>query len=118
MVRPCRTRDQNARTRAESSAKATSTAIPSTVSRNNVKRGLEAKNARSKAGSFEKSGGLGKTPCENAKASTGTAIVRSKMNSTEKAAAIAGYEDPGTAVLVRKSRITSPPRAGTTELKP
>ena len=57
-------------------------AIASTVSRNSVKRGCEAKNARSKAGSLEKSGGLGNTPWVNAKASTGTAIERSKMNST------------------------------------
>ena len=55
-----------------------------------MKRGCEAKNARSKAGSFEKSGGFGKTPWVNANASTGIAIVRSKMNSTENAAATAG----------------------------
>ena len=57
---------------------------------NSVKRGCEAKNARSKAGSLEKSGGLGKTPWVNANASTGMAIERSKMNSTENAAATAG----------------------------
>ena len=55
-----------------------------------MKRGLEAKNARSNAGSDEKSGGFGKTPWLNAYASTGTAIVRSKMNSMLNAAAIAG----------------------------
>ena len=37
-------------------------AIASAVSTNNVKRGCEAKNARSKAGSLEKSGGFGNTP--------------------------------------------------------
>ena len=90
IVRPWRTRAQNARTRADSSAKPASTAIPITVSTNSVKRGCEAKNARSKAGSDEKSGGFGKTPWLNAYASTGTAIVRSKMNSTLNAAATAG----------------------------
>ena len=38
-----------------------------------MKRGCWAKSARSNAGSFEKSGGFGKTPWLNAKASTGTA---------------------------------------------
>ena len=51
---------------------------------------FEAKNARSKAGSELKSGGLGNTPWLNAYASTGMAIVRSKMNSTANAAPIAG----------------------------
>ena len=68
----------------------TSTAIASTVSKNSAKRGCEAKNARSKAGSFEKSGGFGKTPWVNANASTGIAIERSKRSSTENAAATAG----------------------------
>ena len=90
IVRPWRTRAQNARTRAESSAKATSTPIASTVSTNSAKRGCEAKKARSKAGSLEKSGGFGNTPWVNAKASTGIAIVRSKTNSIENAAATAG----------------------------
>ena len=55
-----------------------------------MKRGCEAKNARSNAGSLEKSGGFGNTPWVNAKASTGIAIQRSKMSSTENAAATAG----------------------------
>ena len=90
IVRPWRTRAQKALTRADNSAKPTSTAIASTVSRNSVKRGCWARNARSKAGRLEKSGGLGNTPWLNANPSTGTAIVRSKMNSSENAAAIAG----------------------------
>ena len=52
--------------------------------------GWPAKNARSKAGSFEKSGGLGKAPCVNAKARIGIAMQRSKISSTVKAAATAG----------------------------
>jgi hypothetical protein len=60
------------------------------VSRNRVKRGCEARNARSNAGRLEKSGGLGNTPCVNAKVSTGIAIVRSNTNSTANAAATAG----------------------------
>jgi hypothetical protein len=51
--------------------------MPSTVSRNSVKRMCPAKNARSKAGSFEKSGGFGKTPCVKAKIITGMAMLRS-----------------------------------------
>ena len=55
-----------------------------------MKRGCCARNARSNAGSFEKSGGFGNTPWVNENASTGTAIVMSKTNSTAKAAATAG----------------------------
>ena len=90
IVRPWRTRAQNARTRADSSAKRDQHRDPSTVSTNSVKRGCEAKNARSKAGSLEKSGGLGKTPWVNAKRQHGDRDQRSKMSSTEKRAATAG----------------------------
>ena len=76
--------------------------------------GCAAKNARSKAGSPEKSGGLGNAPWVNAKASTGIAIVRSKMSSTANAGRPPDSSSWGTDVLVRNSRITSPPRAGTT----
>ncbi len=55
-----------------------------------MKRGLPAKNARSNAGSLEKSGGLGNTPCENAKASTNTAMTASKTISTAKLEPTAG----------------------------
>ena len=55
-----------------------------------MKRGLEAKNARSKAGSLEKSGGFGNTPWVNAKASTGIAMQRSKIASTKKLEPTAG----------------------------
>src|SRR5919206_998823 len=96
IVTPWRTRAQNARTRADSSAKPTSPAMASTVSRNSVKRMCEAKNARSKAGSFEKSGGFGKAPCEKAKARIGTAMQMSKMNSTKKLEAMAGKLESGT----------------------
>ena len=65
-------------------------AMPSRVSRNSVKRGCEAKNARSNAGSWEKSGGFGNTPWLNAKARIGTAMQRSKISSTAKAEATAG----------------------------
>src|ERR1035437_2017651 len=44
----------------------------------------------SKELSFEKSGGLGKTPWVNAKMSTSTPTVASKMDSTMKAAATVG----------------------------
>ena len=57
---------------------------------NSVKRGCEAKNARSKAGSFEKSGGFGNAPWVNAKSRIGTAMQASKMISTTKLAATAG----------------------------
>ena len=57
---------------------------------NSVKRGCDAKKARSKAGRSEKSGGLGNTPWVKANVSTGTAITRSKISSTENAAATAG----------------------------
>ena len=52
--------------------------------------GFEAKNARSKAGRSEKSGGFGNAPCVNAKASTGIAMLRSKSISTKKLDATAG----------------------------
>jgi hypothetical protein len=55
-----------------------------------VKRGLEAKKARSPAGSFEKSGGLGKAPWVNANVRIGTAMQRSKIASTKKLAPTAG----------------------------
>ncbi len=40
--------------------------------------------------SFEKSGGLGKTPCVNAKISTSTPTQKSKIDSTKNAAATVG----------------------------
>ena len=52
--------------------------------------GLPAKNARSNAGSLEKSGGFGNTPWVNAKARIGIAMQRSNSSSTENAAATAG----------------------------
>ena len=90
MVSPWATRVQNARTRADSSANPTSTAIASAVSRNSVKRGCDAKNAMSVAGSLEKSGGLGNTPWVNANASTKPPTQTSKIHSTEKLDATAG----------------------------
>src|SRR4051812_7671085 len=116
MVRPWRTRVQKARTRADRSAKATSPAMASTVSTNSVKRGCEAKNARSKAGSLEKSGGLGNAPCVNAKARMGIAMHRSKISSTTKLEATAGELDPGTEERGGDRRGTPPPRGGNTPL--
>ena len=55
-----------------------------------MKRGWEAKNERSKALSFEKSGGLGKTPWVKAKERMKIAIAPSKIVSTTKLAATAG----------------------------
>ena len=55
-----------------------------------MKRGCEAKKARSKAGSFEKSGGLGNAPWLKAKMRIGIAIVRSKICSTKNDEATAG----------------------------
>ena len=55
-----------------------------------MKRGFEAKNARSPAGSFEKSGGLGNAPWLKANARIGTAMQRSKIASTKKLAPTAG----------------------------
>jgi hypothetical protein len=60
------------------------------VSRNSVNCGCEAKNARSNAGSSEKSGGLGNAPWVNAKVSTGIAMQRSKISSTANEDATAG----------------------------
>ena len=57
--------------------------------RNSVKRRWPAKNDRSNAPRFAKSGGLGKTPCVNAKVRMKTPIVASKMISTKVAAATA-----------------------------
>ena len=65
-------------------------AIASTVSRNSAKRGCDAKNARSKAGSLEKSGGFGNAPWLNANAITGIAMQRSYTSSTAKLDATAG----------------------------
>jgi hypothetical protein len=115
---PWRTRAQNARTRCDSSAKPTSTPIPIAVSTKSRKRGCDAKNCRSNAGIFEKSGGLGNTPCVKAKARMKIAMKRSNTASTKNAAATAGYVEFGTEDLTRKSLMTSPPRAGTTLLKP
>ena len=55
-----------------------------------MKRGCEAKNARSNAGSLEKSGGLGNAPWVNANSRIGIAIVRSKIDSTANDDATAG----------------------------
>ncbi len=90
MVRPWRTRSQNRFTRADSTPKATTNPIPRKVSRNRVNSGFDAKKERSKASRSAKSGGLGKTPCVKAKASTGMAMVRSKTSSTKKLEATAG----------------------------
>ena len=48
-----------------------------------MKRGCEARKARSNAGSDEKSGGFGNAPCEKAKIRIGIAIDRSKICSTK-----------------------------------
>ena len=90
IVKPWRTRAQNALTFVDSSAKATSTPIASAVRKNSVKRGCDAKNARSNAGSFEKSGGFGKTPCVNANASTSRFTPQSNTSPVQIAAMIAG----------------------------
>ena len=55
-----------------------------------MKRGLEAKKARSPAGSLEKSGGFGNAPWVKAKAMIGIAMQRSKIASTKKLAPTAG----------------------------
>ena len=52
--------------------------------------GCEAKNAMSKAGSFEKSGGFGNAPWVNAKVRIGIAMQRSKIASTKKLEPTAG----------------------------
>ena len=71
-----------------------------------MKRGCEAKNARSNAGSFEKSGGFGNAPWVNANARIGTAIVRSKIElDDERRRRPPGSSSSGTDVLVRNSRI-------------
>ena len=88
------------------------------VRRNSRNRGCDAKNCRSNAGIFEKSGGLGNTPCVNANVRMKTPITRSKTASTKNAAPTAGYVEFGTEVLTRNSLMTSPPRAGTTLLNP
>ena len=54
------------------------------------KRGCDAKNDRSNALSWAKSGGLGKTPCVKAKVRMKTPIVASKTASTKSVAATAG----------------------------
>ena len=118
MSSPWRTRAQNAATRRENSAKATSAATASAVSTNSRKRGCDAKNERSNALELGKSGGLGNTPCVKAKMRMKTPIVASNTASTKNAAATAGYVEFGIDVFVRKSLMTSPPRAGTTLLKP
>ena len=78
----------------------------------------EAKNDRSKASSFANSGGLGNTPCVNAKPRMKTAMIASKTASTQIAAPTAGYVACGIDCLTRNSLMTSPPRAGMTLLKP
>ena len=55
-----------------------------------MKRGLEAKNARSKAGILQKSGGFGNAPWVNAKVRIGIAMQRSKIASTKKLEPTAG----------------------------
>ncbi len=55
-----------------------------------MNRGCEAKNARSNAGSFEKSGGLGNTPWLKAKMRMSVPITASKISSTAKEEATAG----------------------------
>ena len=75
---------------AESSANAIRKAIPSAVRKNNVKRGFEAKKLMSKAGSLEKSGGLGKTPWVNAKHMINSPMNQSKITPVHSAEAIVG----------------------------
>src|SRR5256886_3353702 len=72
----------------------------------------------SKELSFANSGGFGNTPCVNAKISTSTPTHASKIDSTKKAAPTVGYVAAGIEERVRKSLMMSPPRAGTTLLKP
>src|SRR5205807_8214623 len=109
---------QKARTRAESSANATTASTPSIVSRNSVKWMCCAKYERSKAPSFEKSGGFGKTPCVNANSMITTLMNESKIAHTEIAAGTAGKLDRLIEVFVRKIWITLAPPAGTTFLNP
>ena len=80
--------------------------------------GWLARNDRSKASSFAKSGGLGKTPWLKANVRTKTAMTASKTASTQIAAPTAGYVACGIERLTRNSLMTSPPRAGMTLLKP
>src|SRR5262249_36602930 len=111
-------RAQNLTTRWLSVAKATSPARASAVTRNSVKRRCDAKKLRSKALRLAKSGGLGNTPWGNANSSTGIPIERAENASTKNDAPIAEYVEFGTDVRTRKSLMMSPPRAGTTLLKP
>ena len=55
-----------------------------------MNRMCEAKKLMSKAGSLEKSGGLGNTPWVNAKHITSTPINQSKMTPVDSAVAIVG----------------------------
>ena len=87
---PWRTRCQNARTFADSSAKPTKNRTPNAVRKNSVKRMLDAKKLMSNAGSFEKSGGFGNTPCVNAKHMISSPMNQSKMTPVDRAAAIVG----------------------------
>ncbi len=58
--------------------------------KNSVKRMWEAKKLMSKAGSLEKSGGLGNTPCVKAKHMISRPIAQSNTTPVDSAAAIAG----------------------------
>ena len=74
---------------------------------------------RSNALSFEKSGGLGNTPWVNAKVRMKTPIDASKTElDEERRADRRSSSSSGSTSCVRKSLMTSPPRAGTTLLKP
>ena len=90
IANPWRTRSQKARTRVDSTAKAARPTTASNVIKKSVKRKCAAKKEMSNELSFEKLGGLGKTPCVKAKIRTSTPVVASKMDSTKKAAAMVG----------------------------
>src|SRR5215204_1496976 len=118
MATPCFTRAQKAFTRTDSSANAIIEITASAVRMNRVSRGSDAKKDRSKASRSAKSGGLGNTPWVKAKIRITLPMTRSKIASTVNDEATAGYEEWGTDCLVKNRRMTSPPRAGTTLLKP
>ena len=90
MVSPWRTRRQNASMRRDRIANPPRTATASSVRKNSVNFGCDAKSCRSNAGIFEKSGGFGNAPCVNANASIIEPITMSKIASTANVAATAG----------------------------
>src|SRR5437764_13192341 len=118
IVRPCRTRAQNAFTRADSNAVSTITVMARNVIVKSANCGCDAKYERSNAFSFEKSGGLGKTPCVKAKTIASTLTRMSKSVATVIAAVTVGKVERSIEALVRKIWMMFAAPPGTTFLKP